>query len=175
MVRLPNPGQRRLLKRLLVVGAVIVGATVFPSSAAAVAPVTTTGTLVSVSDLTGVCAFTVKVTSTITYREMDFYDQNGRQTASLIHVDEQDVFSANGKTLQGLPFTFELQFLVDSSGNFTHIFSNGVVERVPLPDGSLFLSAGRVDFLAHPGATFLLTPDVGNSGNVGAFCAALSP
>ena len=135
MVGSPNPGQRRLLIRLLVVvGAVIVGATVFASSAAAVAPVTTTGTLVLESDLTGLCPFTVKVTSTITYRELDFSDQTGTHTMSLIHVDEQDVFSANGKTLQGLPFTFETQYLLDSSGNFTHIFSNGLVERVPLPD-----------------------------------------
>jgi hypothetical protein len=61
------------------------------------------------------------------------------------------------------------------NGTFTHIFSNGLVERVPLPDGTLFVSAGRLDWINHPTASFLLTPDIGRSGNVAAFCAALSP
>jgi hypothetical protein len=39
----------------------------------------------------------------------------------------------------------------------THIYGQGVVEEVRLPDGSLFIAAGRVDFVAHDG-----------------FCAALS-
>jgi hypothetical protein len=55
----------------------------------------------------------------------------------------------------------------------------GGVERVLLPDGTLFWSAGRFDWLAHfgdnPELTFTLTPDHGRSGNVDAFCAALAP
>jgi hypothetical protein len=31
-----------------------------------------------------------------------------------------------------------------------------------------------VDFLAHPGVTLLITPDVSHSGDLAAFCAALS-
>ena len=31
------------------------------------------------------------------------------------------------------------------------------------------------EFADHPGATFLLSPDRGNQGNVAGFCAALSP
>jgi hypothetical protein len=56
----------------------------------------------------------------------------------------------------------------------THVFASGVVEKILLPDGTFFISAGRLDFLGHPGATFVLSPDVGNSGNVDAFCAALA-
>jgi hypothetical protein len=44
-----------------------------------------------------------------------------------------------------------------------------------LPDGSIFLSAGRIDFVGHPGEPFILTPDTGRAGNLAAFCAALAP
>jgi len=57
----------------------------------------------------------------------------------------------------------------------THTFASGLVEKVPLPDGSLFVSVGRVDFVAHPGVEFILSPDKGNPGNVAGFCAALAP
>jgi hypothetical protein len=168
-----NLGRGPVRRRLLVSGAAMLGAAVLASSAAAVAPVTTTGSFTQTIDVQGLCPFTVTVVSAISFREMDFYDTNGKQTMALINVNEQDVFGANGKTLTGIPFTFELQFLLDSSGNFTNVFANGVVEKVPLPDGSLFLSAGRLDFAARPSG-FALTPDVGRSGNVAGFCAALS-
>jgi hypothetical protein len=65
--------------------------------------------------------------------------------------------------------------LFDSSGYITNEIADGLVERVVLPDGSLFLSAGRADFIDHPGVIFLLTPDHGTPADVAAFCAALSP
>jgi hypothetical protein len=55
------------------------------------------------------------------------------------------------------------------------VVATGLAERIPLPDGSLFVSAGWVDFADHPGVDFLLSPDRGNPGNVAGFCAALSP
>jgi hypothetical protein len=30
-----------------------------------------------------------------------------------------------------------------------HVYEVGVIERVPLPNGVLFLSAGRLDFVEH--------------------------
>jgi hypothetical protein len=75
----------------------------------------------------------------------------------------------------GTPFTFNNEILFDSSGNVTHIFGTGLVETIPLPDGSLFISAGRADFTQHPGATFLISFDMGYTGDLAAFCAALSP
>ncbi|MGZ6265642.1 MAG: hypothetical protein ACXWN4_01880 [Candidatus Limnocylindrales bacterium] len=86
----------------------------------------------------------------------------------------QDTFSANGKTLTGTPFTFNIEARFDSDGNLKSLTAAGVVERVQLPDGSTFFSAGRVDYLAHPDVQFILTPDEGHSGDVPAFCAALS-
>ena len=62
----------------------------------------------------------------------------------------------------GTPFTFNVEVLFDSDGNVTHNFASGLFETIPLPDGSLFVSAGRADFTQHPGVTFLLSPDMGN-------------
>ena len=55
------------------------------------------------------------------------------------------------------------------------VFASGLVETIPLPDGSRFVSAGRTDFTQHPGVQFLLSPDMGNPGNLAGFRAALSP
>jgi hypothetical protein len=152
------------------------GAIVFASAAGAAPPIKTSfqGATGS-STLSGVCSFDVHVDSVLTGFEIDFFDGAGNQVKAQIHQVEQDTFSANGKTLTGLPFTFNLDIPLDSDGNPTAAISTGIVEKVPLPDGSLFVSAGYVNFLDHPGASFLLSPDRGNNGNVAAFCAALSP
>jgi hypothetical protein len=108
--------------------------------------------------------------------EIDFFDQDGNLTMAQVHQVEQDVFTANGKTLVGLPYTFNLRALFDpETGDVTHVFASGIASRVPLPGGNFFLTAGRVDFAAHPGADFLLQPDVGAQGNIAGFCAALAP
>ncbi len=64
------------------------------------------------------------------------------------------------------PYEFDADF------NLVSAIARGGIMRVPLPDGSVFWSAGRFDFLANS-ATFTITPDAGRSGNVEAFCAAL--
>ena len=121
-----------------------------------------------------ICDFPVTITATLVGTETTFYDQSGEVTRIQIHVVEQDVFTANGETLTGLPYTFNLQVLFED-GEVTHVYASGVVARVPLPDGTVFLSAGRLDFAAHPGSDFRIVPDVGRSGDVAAFCAALAP
>jgi hypothetical protein len=127
------------------------------------------------NDLTDVCSFTVRVKSDLNITQIDFVDANGALTRISRHVVLQDTFTANEKKLVGIPFTFSMEILFDSSGNVTHVFADGVAERIPLPDGSLFISAGRLDFMAHPDVYFLLSPDKGNPGNVVGFCAALAP
>ncbi len=125
--------------------------------------------------LTDVCSFPIWVTVNITIHGIDFFDESGALTRSFQHYAQQDTFTANGKTLVGIPYTYNMEFLIDSSGTAVHIYADGVFEKVPLPDGSLFISAGRADFAAHPGQGFLLSPDKGNPGNVAGFCAALAP
>jgi hypothetical protein len=129
-------------------------------------------TITSVID--DICSFPVTITATLVGTETTFYDQSGEVTRIQDHVVEQDVFSANGESLTGLPFTFNIQVLFED-GEVTHVYASGLVERVPLPDGTVFLSAGRLDFVAHPGSDFRIVPDVGRSGDLAAFCAALAP
>ena len=102
------------------------------------------------------------------------YNRAGASPEVATEGVEQDVFSADDQSLTGLPFTFNIQVLFED-GEVTHVYASGLVERVPLPDGTVFLSAGRLDFAAHPGSDFRIVPDVGRSGDVAAFCAALAP
>jgi hypothetical protein len=124
--------------------------------------------------LSGVCSFDVAVSTDISGYEIDYTDQSGTLTRAFDHATEQDTFSANGKSITGEPFTVNLEVLFDSTGAVTHVYGSGLFERIVLPSGTLFLSAGRADFTQHQGVTFLLSPDVGNPGDVAAFCAALS-
>jgi hypothetical protein len=162
--------------RIGVVLTAVLGAIVFASTAATANPVKTSFSNVTFSStLSGVCSFDVNVASVVSGFEIDFFDQAGTQVKAQIHQVEQDTFTANGKTLTGLPFTFNLDIPLDSDGNPTAVVATGVAEKIPLPDGTLFVSAGYVDFLDHPGVSFILSPDRGNPGNVAAFCAALAP
>jgi hypothetical protein len=126
-------------------------------------------------ELVDVCSFPISITVAINISGTEFVDQNGVLIRSFQHSDQQDTFTANGKTLVGIPYTYNIEILYDSNGAVTHLYADGVIEKVPLPDGSLFISAGRVDFTDHPGAIVILSPDHGNPGNIEGFCAALAP
>jgi hypothetical protein len=164
----------RRLRLLLLLSLLALGTTaVLAQPAAAVEPTREPIDQTITSVVTDICSFPVTITATLVGTETTFFDQSGAVTRIQIHVVEQDVFTANGETLTGLPFTFNIRVLFED-GEVTHVYASGLVERVPLPDGTVFLSAGRLDFAAHPGAEFRIVPDVGRSGNVAAFCAALA-
>jgi hypothetical protein len=172
--------ERRILMhvqhRLIALMIAVLAAAAFASTAAAVAPTKTDFSNVTFSSvLSGVCSFDVNVDSVVSGFEIDYFDADGNLVRAEVHQVEQDTFSANGKTLTGIPYTFNLDVQFDSSGNATSVVATGLTEKIPLPDGSLFVSAGWVNFVDHPGVAFLLSPDRGNSGNVAGFCAALSP
>jgi hypothetical protein len=160
---------------LVVVLAAAVALAIFVPTAAADQPVVVQKTSSLTSVLTGACSFSITVDSTMTETDKFFSDQNGVLTMASAHVDEQDSFSANGKSLTGAPYTVNLHVLFDSSGNVSEEFADGVIERVPLPDGSVFQSAGRVDFGAHGFPAFAVVSDYGSARNLDGFCAALSP
>lgn len=124
--------------------------------------------------LTGVCPFDVDVSFTNIATDTLFFDKDGNLKRIHGHVAEQDVFSANGKTLEGLPYTFNVNVLFDpETGLPTNVFASGVISRVELPGGGLFLTAGRLDFITA-GTGFVLQPEVGAQGDVAGFCEALS-
>ena len=136
---------------LFIVAAAVLGAAAFAQSAAAVPPIKQDFTFTdATSVLTDVCPFPVTVVYGGTGTEIDFFDANGNLTRVQVLFDPE-------------------------SGEITHVFASGIASRVPLPGGDFFLTAGRADFAAHPGADFLVQPDVGAQGNIAGFCAALSP
>ena len=166
------------MKRSIMLVVVLVAAAsfaVFAPSAAADQPVIVHKTSSVASVLTGACPFSITVDSTMTETDRFFSDQNGVLIRASANVDEQDSFSANGKSLAGDPYTVNLQAFFDSSGNITEEYGNGVIERVQLPDGTVFQSAGRVDFGAHGFPSFVVVSDWGSARNLDGFCAALSP
>jgi hypothetical protein len=175
-----KPVERRLSRltasRLIaVVSAAAVAAVSLPASAGAGQPVTSYPTQHVFAVLTDVCPFPVTVEGDSPGTERDYFDQSGALTRIEVHATEQDTFTANGKSLTGETYTFNIRILFDSTGAITQFVFAGVVERVVLPDGSLFLAAGLVDFAAHGFPEALIAPDRGTSGNVEGFCAALSP
>ena len=125
--------------------------------------------------VTGICDFDFDIYSALSTHETDFFDKDGVLTRIFIHVEEQDTFTGpNGVPLQGLKFNFNIEGYVDAEGNTEHWYADGLVEKVRLPDGTLFISAGRLDFVLHPGVEWVLSPDSGNPGNIDAFCKAMS-
>lgn len=120
------------------------------------------------------CEFAVQADGTMHVSVTDFYDQSGSLTRENIHAVQQDTYTAYGKSLTGVPFQYNIKLLFDSDGNPTHFYQIGVSEKIWLPDGSLFIAAGRFDYIAHdPVPTWVLSPDNGNPGNLAGFCAAL--
>ena len=164
-------------KFVLTATAALVWAVLLAQPAAAVAPIRQDlPPFFQTSVLTGICAFPVTVEATLTGFQTIYLDQNGNPTRIDIDTHEVDVFKANGKTLVGDPYDFKLMLVFDrETGELTHIPVRGVASRVRLPDGSLFITAGRTDFINHPDEPFVLQPDHGAQGNIAGFCAALSP
>lgn len=166
---------KRAMVSLVVVIGTAIGLAVFAPMAAADPPITTQSALSETSDLTGACSFPITVDSTGTVVLTEFFDNSGVLTRASAHLNEQDTFTANGKSLTGLPYANNVEATFDSSGNITQQYGQGVVEKVLLPDGSFFLSAGRFNFGAGNSPAFTLTPDTGATVNLAGFCAALSP
>jgi hypothetical protein len=112
-------------------------AAIFASAASATPPAMFSfGPDTFTSTLSGVCPFDLTITAISSGTGEDFFDQSGNLIREHDNINEQDTISANGKSLTGLPYTFNLEFLVDSSGNITGLTATGVAEKVPLPDGA---------------------------------------
>lgn len=147
----------------------------FPATVLADQPVITKDITLTLTSLTNdICPFTIQVDASFVYTDMLYFDKSGALVRGYDHVIETDVFSANGKTLTSLPYTYNIEYIFDNSGNLIHAYGSGESLKVILPDGSLFNSAGRLDVVTHPGQTFYF-PDKGHIGNLAAFCAALAP
>jgi hypothetical protein len=167
-------GIRGFARRVVWVLAVVA---IFATAAAAQKPDKYEWSFVdSPSVLIGVCPVEITVYATATVTETDYYDRSGALTRILMHFVEQDTFvGPYGATLEGLPFAFNIHGVVDANGDLVRFLATGITEKVPLPDGGLFIGAGQIDWLAQPpGTGFVLTPDHGATVNLDRFCASLS-
>ena len=124
------------------------------------------------STISGVCAVDFIASSVIPVTETDYFGSNGNVVRISFHATETDTFVGPGGTLTSYPYQYEVELTFDSAGNLVGAFANGQTLKVRLPDGSLFESAGRVDFLAQT-APFVFGPLFGHTGNLTAFCSAL--
>jgi hypothetical protein len=116
------------------------------------------------------CGFPISIVSH--QRGFAITSADGRRT--IVHITEQDVFTANGATLQSEPFTFTIHILRDAAGNTLQAISTGQIIVVPVEPGVTFRAAGRFDFVTA-GSDFVVVPESGGSQNLDAFCAALAP
>ena len=163
------------MKKLLVSLSIVLGLLAVPVTAAAKSPTMLRYTQNPPAlTLSGVCAFDITIHATVQTTEFDYFDGSGTLTRIYFHATEQDTFTGPGRSLTTIPYTYNFELRFDSSGEFTAVVVSGVVLQLRLPDGSLFLSAGRINVLAHPGISFSFVPDVGHSGNLDALCAALA-
>ncbi len=123
----------------------------------------------------GVCEFPVTVTPVLDFDVIDFFDGNGKLIREADHFKEMDTFTANGKTLVSLPYQVNISVWFDSEMNLIKWTGSGVVVKIILPDGSLFVSAGRTDWLSHQDVPYILAPDRGTPVDLDRFCAELLP
>lgn len=129
------------------------------------------GDTYSVSSL---CTFDVTFSYQQHWDGINRYDADANPLGAEATAKGQDTFTANGKTLVSEPYTFHVAVMSDENG-FTKYTTAGVIEKIRLPDGSLFLGAGWFTWLDKPDDFFGLNPDRGRSGDVEALCAALAP
>lgn len=136
-------------------------------TATASPPVRTSFTIdIAPTAVNDICSFPVTVSAHIDGVETDFI-LNAVLQHAVFHQTEQDVFSANGHTLTSLPYTYDQYF------SATRSQTSGVVEKIPLDDGRLFLAAGRTD-LNLPHGDWILLATFGSSPDIAEFCAELS-
>jgi hypothetical protein len=157
--------------RTLLLALAGLGLTLVPISSADAAkggnrtPVDQEGTFV-VHDL---CAFPVAISAHVVGSQTVV--DTGHGSIIRVHLDETDVYSANGNTVEG-SYTFEIQITLDSDGNVVKGFQTGVIVRVPLPTGETFSVTGRADTL-NAQTDYISAPTHGVTRNLDALCAYL--
>lgn len=141
------------------------------------APISTPYDYVAESEVVSACGFPIHVSSQISATEKAFFNKDGALVRVLIHVEEQDTFTANGITLVSEPYTFNVEVSFDDEGNIKDIVARGVLARIRLPGRELFLSAGISSLFNNPNPdeSFIFVADIGRSGNLDALCSALTP
>lgn len=162
------------MRRLLVMSVVFLGTiAVFSPQAAATAPTVQSVEFFFEGTTSDFCSFPLSLMTHLEGTRIRFFDESGALDRAVFSLKEQDTISANGKSLTSDLYHFSLQIDYEN-GEVISFVTYGLGGKFLLPDGTLFLSAGVIDFTAQ-GVDFSITPDVGVTGDIDALCAALSP
>ncbi len=117
----------------------------------------------------GVCPFTFRLSAQGTTVYNVVFTANGVRTGLDFMTTETDTLvGPNNVPLVSRPYTSKEHITFDAAGN-GHDFVTGNIATFILPDGSVFMSAGRVTSVGG----YVIVPDFGRAGNVNALCAAL--
>jgi hypothetical protein len=156
---------------------VVLIAAVLAGAASANPPNHFTFTVSGPSSVTGICSFPITFTGQGEFRGTDFFDSSGTFVGVHLHAVGQDVISANGISLPGLPYTFNIDLTVAPDGTLTAGKAVGIAEKFRLPDGKLFNMVGYTNLLTLPPGQeqFIFSVTHGNPGDTAALCAALTP
>jgi len=158
-----------------VLGLVVVACIAFAATAQAAKPVMFPINIAFTGVWTDGCSFPITVDFNSSGTGTVFFDESGAPTRVHVYLTEQDTYHANGKTLTGTPYTFNFEILIDSNGNVVSQYADGIAGKVRLPDGGLFIAAGRIDFGAQGFPMFTFDVDTGATVNLDGLCAALAP
>ena len=164
----PVAGRHRLSRTTLslVFGAVFAVLTITSGPVHASQPVREAFDVDSSFVVDDLCDFPIMVDAHFEGTNVFYVDHSDTLRRISVHVREQDTFSANGTVLVGLPFRFNQEILFDENGVVEHAYASGVVEWVPLPDGTIYHAAGRIDFVLH-GTNYVIVPGLGHTGRRG--------
>ena len=165
----------------LVLTTVIVSiAAVLIGAASANPPRHFTFTVAGPSSVPGICSFPITFTGQgpSEFKATDFFDSSGTLVGFHAHVTSPgDVISANGISLPGLPYSFNIDLTFAPDGTLTAGKAVGIVEKFRLPDGKLFNMVGYTNLLTLPPGQeqFIFSVTHGDPGDTAALCAALTP
>jgi hypothetical protein len=129
----------------------------------------------SQSTNTTLCGFSIEIETQSSGFQTIHFNEAGSPVRFQAHITAQDTFTANGVTLVGEKYRTMIKGRI-ANGELVEVIGSGVLEKVRLADGTIFMGAGRVDFLAAEagGVFFVVDPDSGVSKNLDAFCDTLS-
>jgi hypothetical protein len=157
---------------------IVLIAAVLAGAASANPPNHFTFTVTGSSSVPGICSFPITFDGHGEFRGTDFFDSSGTLVGFHGHVKNPgDVISANGISLPGLPYSFNIDLTFAPDGTLTAGKAVGIVEKFRLPDGKLFNMAGYTNLLTLPPGQeqFIFSVTHGNPGDTAALCAALTP
>lgn len=119
-----------------------------------------------------ICPFNVKVEFTATQTLTAYLNDDGTWRMGHHVSSEQEIFSANGKTIVGDEYHFTIHNKFDPNNPTSVLYGSyeGIVEQVHLPDGGVMLISGRLEW----GYNFTNQTFIGNPGDWAPLCAALA-